>query len=81
MMRLADLNPMFSSTDRVLSELSFDCPIHGAPFRVSVWCAPKAVDRKAPTWVSNQEYPYPWDTLTLTPSIQNHHHGRKLACN
>lgn len=72
-MDFSELNPKISGTD-----ISFDCAKCGHPHRI--WIAARY--RQAPSvgvwcWDAPVDSPNGYNAITITPSINNHHHGRK----
>jgi len=59
----------------------FECPIHGKDYPIQI-CMRHGGTKSPGVWVANIDLMVFKDTswktqLTLTPSIQSHHHGRK----
>lgn len=77
-MKFSTLNPVISATD-----ITFDCVKCGPPYKVwisaryrqppqeGIWCW----DAPEPNSANFNGY----DSITITPSIRNHHHGKKLC--
>lgn len=74
-MKFSSLNPKISGTD-----ISFDCP--KCPGQ-RVWIS--ALYRQPPdptgrwSWTAPDDGSGGYDAITITPSINNHHHG-KIPC-
>lgn len=84
--RLCDLRPELSQAGGAPLMLSFDCPNCGAPYRICVpvdWQGVSPIENTA-YWKMSGCGPDPaefsWEKITLSPSINNHHHGRKKQC-
>jgi hypothetical protein len=77
-MRLGLLNPKLSRGEPYW-QLTFDCPRCGPPFRVFVCVLPGPAPNIPGVWgitlPPGRELD-DWSGVTLTPSIQNNHHGR-----
>jgi Family of unknown function (DUF6527) len=78
--RFADLNPKITGSGIVgVNELSFDCPKCGKPFRVDIHCRLNGpADQAKAIWAWSGDFTKPsYDSVSIQPSISNHHHGRK----
>lgn len=87
MTKLADLNPQFwlSQGNETKGEFAFDCPVCGAPYRIVL---PVHINGEpispfrwgiAMPWLKTPGASPNWDSVTITPSIDNRRHGRKLC--
>lgn len=92
-MRLIDLHPEFqacSVEDTSLYRLSFDCPVCGRPWRITIKArldgsaGPEGVWGWTAAPFSNiPAVPLDWNTVSVTPSIRQRRysaHGRKREC-
>lgn len=75
-MKFSTLNPLISATDII-----FDCAKCGPPHRV--WIAARY--RQSPiqgtwSWTAPDDGSGGYDAITISPSIDNHSHGRKKQC-
>lgn len=60
------------------NQLTFDCPKCGPPFRIQIHCHQGEPDAKRALWHWHTSAGlYGWDVMTISPSISNHHHGRR----
>lgn len=61
-------------------DFSFDCPSCGKPYRI--WFRVHTDAPKEGTWqIITADSWATMEGLSITPSIHNHHHGRRKACN
>jgi DNA-directed RNA polymerase subunit RPC12/RpoP len=88
-MKLSQLNPAIGKTaEKDVLEISFDCPKCGIPYRILAKGRvrqPKDESRHlwgfeiGFNWDIDCSYMIDWDSITVDPSIMNHHHGKKLC--
>jgi hypothetical protein len=86
-MRLSTLNPSLTQSplaDGYTHQLAMDCPSCGAPYRLVI-CVVLNVSAPGRAGVWGLQVPAVpfgdgWSGVTLSPSFQNHSHGRKKTC-
>lgn len=87
-MKLGELHPkIMGGNIQSPIRLSFDCPLHGAPYRIDIPVVLNGVNAgpDMPKWQMSSPDPpdFSWDRVTVSPSIDNSPggHGRKQPCN
>ncbi len=86
MKKIADYNPRFSQAVGAPLVLNFTCPSCGDPYLISVpvdWEGVSTMNNAAHWKVTGcgpDPKEFSWNKISVSPSINNHHHGRKKTC-
>lgn len=77
-MKLSSLNPKMTGGCDGTNEISFDCPVCGPPYRISIRARLNG-DPAGGIWRWTRRGT-DWDSITISPSISNSNHGKKKTC-